>query len=73
MAISSAARVASSAAPEEFPSVALQQIDGAWFVVEDNAEEPDGYFVEQDGALVIDESAESGLPITLDGPLVVGT
>jgi hypothetical protein len=57
----------------EFPSVALQQVGGAWVVVTDNDEEPDGYFVESGGKLVIDTAAESGLPIALDGALLVGS
>jgi hypothetical protein len=55
------------------PSIALQKIGGAWFVVEDNTSSPDGYFVMQGGQLVIDEGATSGLPISLSGPLLVGS
>lgn len=55
------------------PSIALQKIAGAWFVVEDNTATPDGYFVMQDGKLVIDESATSGLAISHSGPLLVGS
>lgn len=56
-----------------FPAVALFRQGGAWLVVDDNHQRPDGYFVEQGGALVIDENATTGLTISVDGLLIVGT
>ncbi len=56
-----------------FPSVALQRVGGAWVVVDDNHDRPDGYFVLSGGKLVIDTTAASGLPIAASGPLLVGS
>jgi hypothetical protein len=54
------------------PDVALQKVGGAWLVVEGNTERPDGYFQMDGGKIAIVEGAASGLPISLDGPLLVG-
>jgi hypothetical protein len=52
-------------------SPALQRDGGAWVVVESGI--PDGYFVQNNGKLEIDDTVSSGLPFTHDGPLNVET